>query len=145
MADKDEIEMLVDWESRPAALMRSGEAYAVLSKDSGWVSVNRSEVIDSGTPISPSNFSKAFPNSDLRNIPTSPPSEGKTATSDTTTTAPSPEALSLPKNKEHSRHEYSHTYKDSEDRWLAEGLERTLKRLEKEGKLPGQKKGKKDR
>ena len=145
LAMSDEVEMLVDWESRPAALMRSGEAYAVLSKDSGWVSVNRSEVIDSGTPISPSNFSKAFPMTDLSTIPTSPSPEDKVDISDTTTTAPSPEALSLPKNKAHSRNEYSHTYKASEDRWTSEGIARTLKEMEKEGKLPSQQKGKKDR
>ena len=145
MADKDEIKTLVDWERRPAVLTVGGFAWAVLSKDSGWVKVNSSEVIDSGTPISPSNFSKAFPNSDLRNIPTSPPSEGKTATSNTTITVPRAVALSSSKNEDNSPHEYLRTYKASEDRWLAEGLERTLKRMEKEGKLPGQKKPKKDR
>ena len=140
MADKDEIKTLVDWERRPAALMRSGEAYAVLSKDSGWVSVNRSEVIDSGTPISPSNFSKAFPNSDLRNIPTSPPSEGKTATSDTTTTVPRAVALSSSKDEDNSPHEYLRTYKASEDRWTAEAMGRALVRFKAAKKAAKRKK-----
>jgi hypothetical protein len=42
MADKDELKTLVDWEGRPAVLTVGGFAWAVLSKDSGWVKVNSS-------------------------------------------------------------------------------------------------------
>jgi hypothetical protein len=58
---------------------------------------------------------------------------------------PSSVVLSLPKNKAHSHHEYSHTYKASEDRWLAEGVARTAKRLKASKPNGRRKKGKKDK
>ena len=141
----DLVDRLLDWEGRPAAILKSGLAFAVLDATSGWVKVSATEVSESGNPISAATFATKFPNTDLSKIPNTLSPEDKVAISNTTIMDPSSVVLSSPKNKAHSRHEYSHTYKASEDRWLAEGLERTLKRMEKEGKLPGQKKAKKDR
>ena len=62
MSDKDEVDRLINWESRPAIVLASGLTYAITSRGGGWVEVNRSEVIDSGRPISAETFSKTFPN-----------------------------------------------------------------------------------
>ena len=145
MSDKDEIKTLLDWESRPAAILKSGATYAVLSKDSGWVSVNRSSVIDSGTPISANSFRNAFPKTYLSKIPTSPPPEGKSPISPSTVTVPLPVVPSSPKNKAHSRHEYAHTYKESEDRWLGEAVKEAFKKDKPSKPKDRRKKGKKDK
>ena len=140
MSDKEEIEALIDWEGRPAAILKSGRTFAVLDATSGWVSVSRADVSNSGNPISAENFSKRFPKTDLSKIPTSP-----SPISPSTVTVPSPVAPSSPKNKAHSVHEYAHTYKDSEDRWLSEAVKAAFKK-DKPSKPKGRrKKGKKDK
>lgn len=145
MSDKEEIAELSNWEGRPAAILKSGRTFAVLDATSGWVKVNRSEVSNSGNPISASTFLTMFPKTDLSKIPTSPPPEGKGGISPSTITVPLPVVPSSPKNKAHSVHEYAHTYKDSEDRWLSESVERAFKK-DKPSKPKGRrKKGKKDK
>ena len=52
MSDKDEVDRLINWESRPAAILKSGFAFAVLDATSGWVKVSATEVSESGNPIS---------------------------------------------------------------------------------------------
>jgi hypothetical protein len=144
MSDKDKVDRLINWESRPAAILKSGFAFAVLDATSGWVKVSATEVSESGNPISASTFETMFPKSDLSRIPTSPPSEGKTATSDTTITVPRAVALSSSKDEDNSPHEYLRTYKASEDRWTNEAMGRALVRFEAAKKAAKRKKGKKE-
>ena len=59
---EDPISKFFNWESRPAIVLASGLTYAIVSRDGGWVPVNRSEVIDSGDRISAETFSNIFPN-----------------------------------------------------------------------------------
>ena len=61
MAD-DPVVDFFNWESRPAIVLASGLTYAITSRGGGWVPVNRSEVIDSGEPMSAETFSNIFPN-----------------------------------------------------------------------------------
>ena len=70
---EDPISEYFNWESRPAIVLASGLTYAIVSRDGGWVPVNRFEVIDSGRPISEETFSKSFPNLDLSTIPRTSP------------------------------------------------------------------------
>jgi hypothetical protein len=101
-------------------MMRSGAAFAVLSATSGWVKVSWDEIADNGTPISAAKLETIFPKSDLSKIPNISVPEDKVATSNMTIMNLSSVVLSSPKNKAHSVNEYAYTYKDSEDRWLAE-------------------------
>ena len=144
MSDKDKVDRLINWESRPAAILKSGFAFAVLDATSGWVKVSATEVSESGNPISASTFETMFPKSDLSKIPTSPPSEGKTATSNTTITVPRAVALSSSKDEENSPHEYLRTYKASEDRWAADALKAVVEKKRAAGELPEQQKAKKE-
>ncbi len=143
MSDKDEIDRLVNWEGRPAALMRSGAAFAVLDATSGWVKVSWDEVVDSGDPISEAKFDTRFPKSDISKIPGISAPDDKMHTLSTTITVPRARALSS--SEDEGPHEYLRTYKASEDRWANEAMGRVLARKQaREKAAKRKKKGKKE-
>ena len=70
---EDPIVKFFNWESRPAVVLASGLTYAIVSRDGGWVPVNRTSVLHSGERISEETFSNSFPNLDPRTIPSASP------------------------------------------------------------------------
>jgi hypothetical protein len=133
---------LINWESRPAAILKSGLAFAVLDATSGWVKVSATEVSESGNPISVSTFKTMFPKSDLNKIPGIPDLDANLATLDKTTTVPRARALSS--SEDEGPHEYLRTYKASEDRWAADALKAVVEKKRAAGELPEQQKAKKE-
>lgn len=58
----------VNWEARPAVLVEDVRAFAIVD-DSGWIEVNRAEVIDSGRRVSADRFHAMFPGADISALP----------------------------------------------------------------------------
>lgn len=65
-----DVEALVDWEARPAVLLKRGTAYAIVSEEGNWERVSSAEVVDSGKLLSSLAFIRLFPGLNLAAVPT---------------------------------------------------------------------------